>query len=234
MKFRQRQIVLSILLLCGAIVLLLHSRTLEDNDLVLHPKVPKVPGAPLTATLTATPRARNIPLDPPPGKRDPGDEGQEDEAASMVFVQRSPAGGECPNVLRPAGEVKETQTFQKVDNETGLYVFSAFLDEKEKGVRVVGLNSWKARAVFCLLWYDSGHPELRVVKNIVENLPEHHAKSCGLEDQTTEHILQRCTILESLRKTVWPTAVSLHCKLYGGKEDLEKTASFVSLSGLTI
>ncbi|KAK7101425.1 hypothetical protein V1264_019810 [Littorina saxatilis] len=58
--------------------------------------------------------------------------------------------------------------------------------------------------------------------------------SCGLEDQTTEHILQRCTILERLRKIVWPTAVSLYSKLYGGKEDLEKTASFVSLSGLTV
>ncbi|KAK7097142.1 hypothetical protein V1264_004161 [Littorina saxatilis] len=58
--------------------------------------------------------------------------------------------------------------------------------------------------------------------------------SCGLEDQITDHILQKRPILESLRKTVWPTAFPFRCQLYGGKEDLEKTVSFVSLSGLRV
>ncbi|KAK7100481.1 hypothetical protein V1264_023430 [Littorina saxatilis] len=80
----------------------------------------------------------------------------------------------------------------------------------------------------------TGHNRLNAHMSLKRKLVLSPTCSCGLEDQTTEHILQRCTILESLRKTVWPTAVSLHCKLYGGKEDLEKTATFVSLSGLTI
>ena len=31
-----------------------------------------------------------------------------------------------------------------------------------------------------------------------------------LEDQTAEHILQRCPLLQTTRQTVWPTAVQLH------------------------
>ena len=38
--------------------------------------------------------------------------------------------------------------------------------------------------------------------------------SCGLEDQTAEHILQRCPLLQTTRKNVWPTAVLLHTKTY--------------------
>ncbi|KAK7110703.1 hypothetical protein V1264_014534 [Littorina saxatilis] len=80
----------------------------------------------------------------------------------------------------------------------------------------------------------TGHNRLNAHMSQKMKLVPSPTCSCGLEDKTTEHILQRCTILKSLRKTMWLTAVSLHCKLYGGKEDLEKTASFVSLSGLTI
>ncbi|KAK7102111.1 hypothetical protein V1264_020383 [Littorina saxatilis] len=85
-----------------------------------------------------------------------------------------------------------------------------------------------------LMRHRTGHNRLNAHMSQKIKLVPSSTCSCGLEDQTTEHILQRCTILESLRKTVWPTAVSLHSKLFGGKEDLEKTASFVSLSGLTV
>ena len=34
--------------------------------------------------------------------------------------------------------------------------------------------------------------------------------SCGLEDQTAEHILQRCPLLQTARTKVWPTAVQLY------------------------
>ena len=46
--------------------------------------------------------------------------------------------------------------------------------------------------------------------------------SCGLEDQTAEHLL-----LQTGRTNVWPTAVQLHTKLYGSKKELEKTATFI-------
>ena len=34
----------------------------------------------------------------------------------------------------------------------------------------------------------------------------------GLEDQTVEHILKRCPLLQAARKNAWPTAVQLHTK----------------------
>ena len=51
--------------------------------------------------------------------------------------------------------------------------------------------------------------------------------NCDLEDQTAEHILQRCPLLHTARTNVWPTAVQLHTKLYGSKDEVEKTATFI-------
>jgi len=53
--------------------------------------------------------------------------------------------------------------------------------------------------------------------------------SCGLEDQRAEHVPQRCPLLQTarLKFNVWPTAVQLHTKLYGSKEELEKPATFI-------
>ena len=49
----------------------------------------------------------------------------------------------------------------------------------------------------------------------------------GLEDQTAEHILQRCPLLQTARKNAWPTAVQLHTKLCNIKEELKKKATFI-------
>ena len=51
--------------------------------------------------------------------------------------------------------------------------------------------------------------------------------NCGLEDQTAEHKLQRCPLLRTARTSVWPAAVQLHTNLYGRKEEVEKTATFI-------
>ena len=56
--------------------------------------------------------------------------------------------------------------------------------------------------------------------------------NCGLEDQTAEHTLQRCPLLQTARQNVQPTAVQLHTKLYGSKEELEKTTAFILQTGL--
>ena len=56
----------------------------------------------------------------------------------------------------------------------------------------------------------------------------------GLEDQTAEHILQRCPLLQTARQNVWSTAVQLDTKLYGSKEELEKTATFILQTGLSV
>ena len=56
----------------------------------------------------------------------------------------------------------------------------------------------------------------------------------GLEDQTAEHKLQRCPLLQTARTNVWPTAVHLHTKLYGSWEELQKTATFILQNGLSV
>ena len=58
--------------------------------------------------------------------------------------------------------------------------------------------------------------------------------NCGLKDQTAEKILQRCPLLQTARTSVWPTAVQLHTKLYGIREELEKTLSYIHLPDWTL
>ena len=48
------------------------------------------------------------------------------------------------------------------------------------------------------------------------------------------HILQRCPLPQTARTNVWPTAVQLHTELYGSKEELEKTATFILQTGLSV
>ncbi|KAK7114333.1 hypothetical protein V1264_000409 [Littorina saxatilis] len=57
--------------------------------------------------------------------------------------------------------------------------------------------------------------------------------SCG-KNQTAEHILQACPYHSALRDTIWLEETALQKKLYGPREDLERTARFALQSGLTI
>ena len=58
--------------------------------------------------------------------------------------------------------------------------------------------------------------------------------ACEEENQTCEHILQRCVLYRDLRKTVWPTERDLQTKLYGPREELERTCHYVSLTQLPV
>ena len=57
---------------------------------------------------------------------------------------------------------------------------------------------------------------------------------CGLEDQTTEHILQRCPLYQGERQQTWPTATPLRTQLYGRREELAKTTAFITRCGMTV
>ena len=57
---------------------------------------------------------------------------------------------------------------------------------------------------------------------------------CGEEDQTTEHVLQRCNRHQPEQIAQWPSATPLHQKLYGGLEDLKKTTNFITAAGLVV
>ena len=67
-----------------------------------------------------------------------------------------------------------------------------------------------------------------------EKLAPSQTCSCGLEDETAEQILQRCPLRQTARTNVWPTAVQLHAKLYSSREELEKTATFILQTGLSV
>nr|KAG5695525.1 hypothetical protein BaRGS_008028 [Batillaria attramentaria] len=57
---------------------------------------------------------------------------------------------------------------------------------------------------------------------------------CGAEEETPDHILQTCPHLEQLRREIWPIDTSLHNKLWGNSDDLQKTEQFIAMSGLRI
>ena len=57
---------------------------------------------------------------------------------------------------------------------------------------------------------------------------------CGEEAQTAEHILQRCQLYKELRVRTWPQPTLEAQKLYGCLTDLQRTAAFISETGLTI
>jgi len=50
---------------------------------------------------------------------------------------------------------------------------------------------------------------------------------CEEEDQTTEHVLQRCKRHDQERAATWPQETTLQQKLYGDVEDLRRTTYFI-------
>ena len=73
----------------------------------------------------------------------------------------------------------------------------------------------------------TGHDRLSAHMSRKMKLAPSPTCNCGLEDQTAEHILQKCPLLQTARRNMWTTAVQLHTKLYGNKEELEKAATFI-------
>ena len=80
----------------------------------------------------------------------------------------------------------------------------------------------------------SGHNRLNTHMHRKLNIVPSPTFPCGEEDQTTEHVLQRCNRHEPERIARWPSATPLHQKLYGGLEDLKKTTNFITAAGLVV
>ncbi|KAK7108155.1 hypothetical protein V1264_015944 [Littorina saxatilis] len=53
---------------------------------------------------------------------------------------------------------------------------------------------------------------------------------CGEGDQTPEHVLQACPLLDQLRIQTWPDPTDLRTKMWGALEDLERTSMFMASS----
>lgn len=106
---------------------------------------------------------------------------------TFVLLSRLEGGasvGDCPSHKGPVN-VSETQTFQAVDGQQDLFVFSAFLDELQNVVRLISLAEQKGgMRLFCHLWYHQptggdasrGAPQMRVAEGSYSALPEHHGR----------------------------------------------------------
>ena len=58
--------------------------------------------------------------------------------------------------------------------------------------------------------------------------------SCGIGDQTVEHVLQSCPRFLMQRNSMWPQGTELDRKLHGCKEELRKTCDFINMTGLKV
>ena len=85
-----------------------------------------------------------------------------------------------------------------------------------------------------LLRLRTGHNRLNSHMHRKMNLVPSPLCTCGTEDQTTEHILQRCPAYQHLRQQTWLDGTSLHQKLYGKKDVLERTVGFIQQAGLSV
>ena len=52
--------------------------------------------------------------------------------------------------------------------------------------------------------------------------------------KTKPYVLQRCPLHKATREDVWPVSTPLTTKLYGCKQELEKTTSFISRAALIV
>ena len=56
---------------------------------------------------------------------------------------------------------------------------------------------------------------------------------CQTGAMTTEHLLEICPLHEGTRRHHWEGGTPLRTKLFGSKEDLQRTAAFVEATGVT-
>ena len=58
--------------------------------------------------------------------------------------------------------------------------------------------------------------------------------SCRTGSQTTEHLLQSCTLYKPLRKWIWTDHTPIADKLYSNLEDLRCTANSIEQTGVSV
>ena len=75
----------------------------------------------------------------------------------------------------------------------------------------------------------TGHNGLNVHINKKMKLVPSSMCICNIEDQTTEHILQRCLNHTNIRNQIWLGNTTLQHKLYGALEEPRRTVSVIHL-----
>ena len=67
----------------------------------------------------------------------------------------------------------------------------------------------------CIFRLRTGHNRLKQHMFKTFKVGQSGLCSCGESPETTEHVLQNCRLLDSLRNEVWDTETALNTKLYG-------------------
>ena len=139
-------------------------------------------------------------------------------------------GNETADKLAKEG-AKGTQTEQEMSyHEKTTIIKSLFRKAPEKD----DYHLLSREDQVTILRLRTGHNRLNAHMYRKLKLVPSAACSCQQGDQTAEHILQTCPILTSLRETIWPDPTPLDTKLYGAREELDRTTEFIKLSKIRI
>ena len=57
---------------------------------------------------------------------------------------------------------------------------------------------------------------------------------CRHSPQTPEHVMMSFLLTEQLRRSIWPTETTLGAKLWGTREELHSTASFIEETSIKV
>ena len=80
----------------------------------------------------------------------------------------------------------------------------------------------------------SGHNRLNAHMHKRYKLVPSPKCPCGVEDQTAEHVLQKCKRHDRERSKTWPQETTLHQKLYGDVDELRRTTTFIADTGVVV
>ncbi|KAK7095978.1 hypothetical protein V1264_005326 [Littorina saxatilis] len=80
----------------------------------------------------------------------------------------------------------------------------------------------------------TGHNRLNAHMYSKFRIGESEMCSCNADIMNAEHLLQNCRLHDAPRQASWPEPVPLRVKLFGGLEDLQRTAAFVRAIGISI
>jgi len=139
----------------------------------------------------------------------------------IVSLQWIPAhcgvpGNETADRLAKLG-ARGDQPTNAITYEEKTTVIKSLLKPKTANDDYHLLDRWEQVIIFRLR---TGHTKLNAHMFAKFKLSQSPLCPCGLEHQTAEHVLLRCTRVEQQRKKVWPETTSTQTKLYGIGEDL--------------
>ena len=161
--------------------------------------------------------------------------------ASQVIVQWIPAhcglaGNEEADRLAKAGSRKKQENLRVSYRECKTLIrrtFQARFSDEYGPQLEDEMQSLQRQQQTTIFRLRTGHCRLRahMYRMGLSDTPD---CQCGTAQQTPEHILQTCPNHQEARVQHWPEHKTVQQKLWGNKENLTKTANFISSTGLEV